>query len=62
MTVLAFVDYWPGLSPYKEAKNGGYMDFAVMNYDYVNVQTSMEPYEVKQALNPSPLNLQASRP
>lgn len=22
------------------------MDFAVMNYDYVNVQTSMEPYEV----------------
>ena len=46
MTVLAFVDYWPGLSPYKEAKNGGYMDFAVMNYDYVNVQTSMEPYEV----------------
>ena len=46
MTVLAFVDYWPGLSPYKEAKNGGYMDFAVMNYDYVNVQTSMEPYQV----------------
>ena len=46
VTVLAFVDYWPGLSPYKEAKNGGYMDFAVMNYDYVNVQTSMEPYEV----------------
>lgn len=46
VTVLAFVDYWPGLSPYKEAKNGGYMDFAVMNYDYVNVQTSMEPYQV----------------
>lgn len=46
VTILAFVDYWPGLSPYKEAKNGGYMDFAVMNYDYVNVQTSMEPYEV----------------
>lgn len=46
VTVLAFVDYWPGLSPYKEAKGGGYMDFAVMNYDYVNVQTSMEPYEV----------------
>lgn len=46
VTVLAFVDYWPGLSPYKEAKNGGYMDFAVMNYDYVNVQTSIEPYQV----------------
>lgn len=45
-TVLAFVEYWPGLSPYAEAKDGSYMDFAVMNLDYVNVQTSMEPYQV----------------
>lgn len=45
-TVLAFVDYWPGLSPYAEAKDGTYMDFAVMNLDYVNVQTNMEPYQV----------------
>ena len=49
VTVLAFVDYWPGLSPYKEAKNGGYMDFAVMNYDYVNVQTSIKPLTLESA-------------
>ncbi|MDO4944029.1 MAG: FtsX-like permease family protein [Ruminococcus sp.] len=46
VTVLAFADYWPGLNPYKEAKDGSYMDFAVMNFDYVNVQTNMEPYQV----------------
>ena len=45
-TVLAFVDYWPGLDPYAEAGDGSYMDFAVMNFDYVNVQTNMEPYQV----------------
>jgi len=46
VTVLAFVDYWPSLDPYAEAKDGSYMDFAVMNFDYVNVQTNMEPYQV----------------
>lgn len=46
VTVLAFADYWPGLNPYKESKNGNYMDFAVMHFDYVNVQTNMEPYQV----------------
>jgi putative ABC transport system permease protein len=45
-TVLAFVDYFPGLSPYEEDKNGDYMDFAIMNLDYVNVQTNIEPYQV----------------
>ena len=46
VTVLAFVDYWPSLDPYAEAGDGSYMDFAVMNFDYVNVQTNMEPYQV----------------
>lgn len=46
VTVLAFADYWPGLNPYAEASDGTYMDFAVMNFDYVNVQTNMEPYQV----------------
>ncbi|WP_295157535.1 ABC transporter permease [uncultured Ruminococcus sp.] len=46
VTVIAFVDYWPSLDPYAEAGDGSYMDFAVMNFDYVNVQTNMEPYQV----------------
>ena len=46
VTVIAFADYWPGLDPYAEAGDGSYMDFAVMNFDYVNVQTNMEPYQV----------------
>ena len=45
-TVLAFVDYWPALNPYEQAEDGSYLDFAVMNYDYVRVQTSVEPYQV----------------
>ncbi len=45
-TILAFVEYWPGMNPYEEADNGGYIDFAVMNFDYVRVQTNVEPYEV----------------
>ena len=46
VTVLAFADYWPSLDPYAEVGDGSYMDFAVMNFDYVNVQTNMEPYQV----------------
>ncbi|MBR6044519.1 MAG: FtsX-like permease family protein [Ruminococcus sp.] len=45
-TVLAFVDYWPSLNPYEQASEGGYIDFAIMNYDYVRVQTAVEPYQV----------------
>ena len=46
VTVIAFADYWPSLDPYAETDDGSYMDFAVMNFDYVNVQTNMEPYQV----------------
>ena len=45
-TVLAFVEYWPSMNPYDVAKDGTYMNFAVMNLDYVNVMTNIEPYQV----------------
>ena len=44
--VLAFVDYWPSLNPRKENDDGSIKDFAIMNFDYVQVQTAIEPYEV----------------
>ena len=46
VTVLAFVDYWPAMNPYETDENGNYKDFAVMNFDYVRVQTAVEPYQV----------------
>lgn len=45
-TVVAFVDYWPTLNPYEENEDGSYIDFAIMNFDYVRVVTAVEPYEV----------------
>lgn len=50
-TVIAFVDYWPSLNPLEENEDGSAKDFAVMNFDYVQVQTSVEPYEVWIDLN-----------
>lgn len=45
-TVLAFAEYWPTMNPYELADDGSYKDFAVMNFDYVRVQTAVEPYQV----------------
>ncbi|MCD7727317.1 MAG: FtsX-like permease family protein [Ruminococcus sp.] len=45
-TVIAFVDYWPSLDPTEQNDNGTYIDFAIMNFNYVQVQTAVEPYEV----------------
>lgn len=45
-TVLAFVPYFPSMNPYETAKDGSYMNFAVMNLDYVNIMTRTEPYQV----------------
>ena len=39
-TVLAVVDYWPGINP-NETPN-----FVVMNYNYCYTETQLEPYEV----------------
>lgn len=44
--ILAFVDYWPSLNPLEENEDGSTKDFAVMNFDYVQVQAAIEPYEV----------------
>ncbi len=38
-TVMAIVDYWPGLNPNE-------CDFAVMNYGYVRSRTELEPYQI----------------
>lgn len=38
-TVMAIVDYWPGLNPNE-------CDFAVMNYGYVRARTELEPYQI----------------
>lgn len=39
-TVLAVVDYWPGINP-NDTPN-----FVVMNYNYCYTETQLEPYEV----------------
>ncbi len=45
-TVLAFVDYWPSINPYQQKENGDYIDFAIMNFNYVQVMSNIEPYQV----------------
>lgn len=46
-TVIAFVEYWPSINPYKQSENGSYVDFAILNYDYVQIQSSTtQPYDV----------------
>ena len=45
-TVVAIVEYWPSLNPYDKTASGEYRDFAILNYDYVNIMTITEPYEV----------------
>ncbi len=45
-TVVAVVDYWPSFNPYEKNSQGDYRDFIILNFDYVSVQTILEPYEV----------------
>lgn len=45
-TVVAVVDYWPTFNPYEKNSQGEYRDFVILNYDYVSVQTVIEPYQV----------------
>lgn len=44
-TIIAFIDFWPGVNPNEIGANG-FKDFLVMNYNYVNSQTNLEPYQV----------------
>lgn len=46
VTVLAIVDYWPGINPNETLGNGTKKDFCVLNYTYAYNNTSLEPYEV----------------
>ena len=50
VTVLAIVDYWPGLNPNESSSNseGGRQtkSFCILNYNYVYSNTTLEPYEV----------------
>ncbi|MBQ8377902.1 MAG: FtsX-like permease family protein [Oscillospiraceae bacterium] len=45
-TVVAFIDYWPSINPYDKNSKGEYTSFAVMNFDYMRVNTAVEPYDV----------------
>ena len=45
-TVVAKVKFWPSLNPYEKNSQGDYRDFVIMNYDYINIMTVTEPYEV----------------
>ena len=45
-TVVAVVDYWPSFNPYEKNSQGDYRDFIILNFDYVSVQTILEPYQV----------------
>ncbi|MBQ8623992.1 MAG: FtsX-like permease family protein [Oscillospiraceae bacterium] len=49
-TVVAVVDYWPSLNPYERNSAGDYKDFVILNYDYINVMTITEPYQVWMSL------------
>lgn len=46
VTVLAVIDYWPGINPNETLVNGSKKDFCVLNYNYVYNNTDLEPYEV----------------
>lgn len=46
VTVLAVIDYWPGINPNETLVNGSKKDFCVLNYNYVYNNTELEPYEV----------------
>ena len=50
-TVIAFADYWPSMNPYRKAKDGSYMNFAIMNFDYVKIMTKTEPYQIWASLD-----------
>lgn len=50
VTVIAIVDYWPGLNPNETSRDEGgarlLKSFCILNYNYVYSNTTLEPYEV----------------
>lgn len=55
VTVLAIVDYWPGLNPNESSSDGAggrrQKSFCILNYNYVYGNTTLEPYEVWMKLS-----------
>lgn len=52
VTVLAVIDYWPGINPNQTVKDGSVRDFAVMNYNYAKQNTELAPYEIWLKMKP----------
>ena len=52
LTVLAFVDYWPGLDPTEQVEvnsstsETAAKDFLVCNYNYIRKLTELQPYQI----------------
>lgn len=52
LTVIAFVDYWPGINPNAQVETddgeptGTIKDFLVCNYNYIRQVTELQPYQV----------------
>lgn len=51
LTILAFVDYWPGINPNEKAEIEGResditKDFLVANYNYIRKLTDLQPYQI----------------
>ncbi|MGN0650842.1 MAG: FtsX-like permease family protein [Oscillospiraceae bacterium] len=51
LTILAFVDYWPGINPNAKAEIDGReseitKDFLVANYNYIRKLTDLQPYQI----------------
>lgn len=51
LTILAFVDYWPGINPAEKSEIDGResditKDFLVANYNYIRKLTEIQPYQI----------------
>ncbi len=57
LTVLAFVDYWPGINPDETVETDertgetAVQDFLVCNYNYLRRVTELQPYQIWLKLN-----------
>ena len=50
--VYGLVDYWPGYNPHTTRIGRGTRHLAVVNLDYLQATSALEPYEVWMALEP----------
>lgn len=52
-SVYGFVDFWPTYNPYAGGTGGNPVHLAVVNLDYLQAMTALEPYEVWIDLDPA---------